>query len=100
MTDGQWHHLVTTYDGAAECLYVDEVRQRWVARWGGSVPANTYDLTIGINLVDPNPKYGEVGSSFDGLIDEPMIWNRALSEKEIEFLYQSQGGTPAGQTWR
>jgi hypothetical protein len=28
--------------------------------------------------------------SFRGLIAEPMMWNRALSEKEIAFLYQSQ----------
>jgi hypothetical protein len=66
------------------------VRQQRVAHWQGHIPANDYDLTIGINLVDPNPKFDEVGSSFDGLIDEPMIWNRALSPEEVTFLYDSQ----------
>ena len=61
-------------------------------------------MTLGINLIDPNPEYGEVsesfggpvddkgevGASFDGLMDEPMIWNRALSEEEVKSLYQSQ----------
>ena len=29
---------------------------------------------------------------FDGLIDEVGIWNRALSDKEIENLYKSSSG--------
>lgn len=90
VTDGQWHHLATTYDGTKILLYVDGVRQRHNMAWNGKVPANSYDLTIGINLVDPNPQYNEVGASFDGLIDEPMIFNRALSPAEIKFLFNSQ----------
>ncbi|HTJ00108.1 MAG TPA: sigma-70 family RNA polymerase sigma factor [Dongiaceae bacterium] len=90
VADGKWHHVVTTYNGLFQFLYVDGVRQREVGRWRGTVPTNAFDLTIGINRVDPNPEYGEVGASFDGLIDEPMIWNRALSEAEVVFLYQSQ----------
>jgi hypothetical protein len=90
VTDGEWHHLAITYDGSVEIVYVDGVRQQRVAHWAGRVPANSYDLTIGMNLVDPNPAYNEVGASFDGLIDEPMIYNRALSTNEIKFLFESQ----------
>jgi hypothetical protein len=90
VTDGEWHHLVVTYNGTEQILYVDGVRQQRVARWQGRVPANSYDLTIGMNLVDPNSEYNEVGASFDGLIDEPMIFNRALSTNEISFLFDSQ----------
>ena len=90
VTDGEWHHLAVTYDGSVETVYVDGVRQQRVAHWTGRVPANSYDLTIGMNLVDPNPAYNEVGASFDGLIDEPMIYNRALSTNEIKFLFESQ----------
>jgi hypothetical protein len=35
-------------------------------------------------------KEDDLGSSFRGLIDEPMMWNRALSTNEVAFLYQSQ----------
>jgi RNA polymerase sigma factor (sigma-70 family) len=90
VTDGEWHHLAITYDGSVEIVYVDGVRQQRIAHWQGRVPANSFDLTIGMNLVDPNPGYNEVGASFDGLIDEPMIFNRALSPKEISFLFDSQ----------
>jgi RNA polymerase sigma factor (sigma-70 family) len=90
VTDGQWHLVATTYNGAEEYFYVDGVRQKSANRWTGRVPANKHDLTIGINLVDPNLKFDEVGASFDGTIDEPMIWSRALSPPEIAFLCESQ----------
>ena len=90
VTDGKWHHLAVTYNGGEQILYVDGAPQQRIARWHGRVPANSYDLTIGMNLVDPNPKYDEVGASFDGLIDEPMIFNRALTPKEVSFLFDSQ----------
>lgn len=90
VTDGKWHHLAATYDGAEINLYVDGVRQRHALRWKGIVPANSYDLTIGMNLADPNPQFNEVGSSFDGLIGDPMVYNRALSSNEIKFLFDSQ----------
>jgi hypothetical protein len=33
--------------------------------------------------------------SFRGLIDEPMMWERALSPEEVAFLFESQNGSPA-----
>jgi hypothetical protein len=90
MADGKWHHVAVTYNGAEEIFYVDGVPQTRTSWWQGRVPSNSHDLTIGINLVDPNPEYNEVGASFDGLIDEPMIYNRALSTNEIKFLFESQ----------
>ncbi|HEY3762820.1 MAG TPA: sigma-70 family RNA polymerase sigma factor [Verrucomicrobiae bacterium] len=91
VTDGQWHQVAVTYDGAEEVLYVDGVAQkRGIKWWHGSVPSNSHDLTIGINLIDPNLKFNEVGASFDGLMDEPMMFNRALSANEIKFLFNSQ----------
>ena len=90
VTDGQWHHVAITYDGLVESVYVDGARQRHMTNGTGSIPPNSYDLTIGMNLVDPNPKYNEVDASFDGLMDEPMIFNRALSPNEVKFLFESQ----------
>lgn len=90
VTDGQWHHVAVTYNGWEEVAYIDGVRQLAMSHWRGTVSANDHDLTIGINLVDPNPQYNEVGASFDGLMDEPMMFNRALSPAEIKFLFNSQ----------
>ena len=90
VADGKWHHVAVTYNGAEEIFYVDGVPQTRTSWWQERVPSNSHDLTIGINLVDPNPQYNEVGASFDGLIDEPMIYNRALSTNEVKFLFESQ----------
>ena len=92
VTDGQWHHLAVTYNGEELHLYVDGWPQQHVARWEGRVPANSFDLTLGMNLVNPNPKFNEVGASLDGLMDDAMIFNRALSDDEVQALFKSQGG--------
>lgn len=90
VTDGTWHHVVTTYDGMQQRMYVDGTLQDNVASWTGSIPSNSFDLLLGINLINPDPDVGEVGASLGGLIDDPMIFDRALSEKEVKYLYRSQ----------
>jgi len=92
VTDGQWHHLAVTYNGDELHLYVDGWPQQHVSRWEGRIPANSFDLTLGMNLVNPNPKFNEVGASLDGLMDDAMIFNRALSDEEVQALFKSQGG--------
>jgi len=90
--DGAWHHVVGTFDGTVQRLYLDNQQLGHSSHsWVGRVAENTYDLTIAGNRSDPDPKFGEVGASFDGLIDEVMIFNRALSPDEIRQLYESAG---------
>jgi hypothetical protein len=45
-----------------------------------------------MDLVNPNPKFNEVRASLDGLMDDAMIYNRALSDDEVQALFKSQGG--------
>jgi hypothetical protein len=92
VADGRWHHLAVTYNGAELHLYVDGWPQQRVSRWVGRIPANSFDLTLGMNLVNPNPKFNEVGASLDGMMDDAMIFNRALTGDEIQALFKSQGG--------
>lgn len=89
VNDGQWHQVVVTYDGSAQRLYVDGL-QRQVRRWSGVMPNNSSDLTLGSNRTTPDPKFGEVGASFGGLMDDVMMFNRALSTPEVAALYDSQ----------
>ena len=87
VADGQWHQVVATIDGKGQRLYVDGKPQGRPVVFKGNVAANKYNLVIGCNQSDP-PE--ELGQSFMGAIDEPMMWDRALSTNEIAFLYQSQ----------
>jgi RNA polymerase sigma factor (sigma-70 family) len=88
--DGKWHHIIVACDGTEQRLYVDGKQQGETLRWNkpGRVGATNFNLVIGCNR--SNLQEEDLGMSFRGLIDEPMIWNRALSPEEIAFLYESQ----------
>jgi RNA polymerase sigma factor (sigma-70 family) len=89
VADGQWHQVVATFDGAGEVLYVDgqpEAKLHW--KTPGQAGATDFNLVIGCNR--SNLTEDDLGKSFRGLIDEPMVWNRALSASEVTFLYRSQ----------
>jgi hypothetical protein len=89
--DGQWHHVVMSFDGTEELLYVDgQLQGKFHWKQPGRVGATDFNLMIGCNRSNVAATEDDLGTSFRGLIDEPMIWNRALSEKEVTFLFESQ----------
>ena len=71
-----WTHLAATFDGANLRLYVNGalVATRAVA---GSMSASTGVLRIGGNAT--------WGEWFGGLVDDVRVYNRALSQTEIQF---------------
>jgi formylglycine-generating enzyme required for sulfatase activity len=96
--DGQWHHVAATYDGTVHRLYLDGQRISNECARRGRVPANNYDLTIGEN--QSNRADTDTETSFNGMMDDVMMFNRALSAEEIRMLYDSQlggGGVSAPQ---
>ena len=89
--DGKWHHIVATFDGRLDVVYVDgkyQAKRRWEK--SEHVGASDFNLVIGCNRSNTDPKEDDLGVSFRGLIDEPMMWNRGLSPEEVTVLYQSQ----------
>lgn len=89
--DGQWHHIVATFDGRLEVIYMDgkyQTKRRWDK--SGRAGASDFNLVIGCNRSNLDPKEDDLGVSFRGLIDEPMMWNRALLPEEVALLHQSQ----------
>lgn len=76
----QWNHIVGTYNGATMRLYANNslVNSKSVSL---NIGANNQDLLIGKWLS---------GSSINGLIDDVMIFNRALNSTEIQEIYEGQ----------
>ncbi|HPG38885.1 MAG TPA: MBL fold metallo-hydrolase [bacterium] len=81
VADGQWHQVVATFDGREQLFFVDGLPEGMPLQWDstGQVGKTDFNLFIGCNL-DKNV-------SFRGVIDEPMVWSRALSVREVAFLY-------------
>lgn len=71
----QWSHLVSTYDGQNQRLYVNGVLVSSRAQTG-LIKTSTGLLRIGGNSI-----WGEY---FQGYIDEVKIYNRALTSAEIQ----------------
>ena len=75
-----WTHLATTYDGSMQRLYVNGVEVASRARTGSIVPSDDV-LSIGGDSIS--------GKSFKGYLDEIRIYNRALTDNEIQADMES-----------
>ena len=87
---GAWTHVGLTYDGTMLRLYVNgtEVASRTAS---GQLTASTSPLWIG-----GNSPFGEY---FAGLIDDVRVYNRALTQAEIQTdLATPLGSSPSGDT--
>ena len=79
--DTNWHHVVGIYNGSNVLLYVDGVlgTKTQGALSGPTKTGATTPLTIGSDL--------GLAYEVNGSIDNVMIYNRALSAREIQSLY-------------
>jgi hypothetical protein len=77
-----WTHLALVYDGSILKLYKDGVLAASLAT-SGNLVANFKEINIGRFPTDALQR-------FNGIIDEVRIYNRALSDAEIQALYQAK----------
>ncbi|EAR62751.1 hypothetical protein MED92_06518 [Oceanospirillum sp. MED92] len=87
--DDTWRHLVWTRSGTQNCLYMDKVLQG--CRTLGA--ANITLANNGLVLAQEQDSVGGgfVGSqAFDGLMDEVLFYDKALSSAEITFIHDLQ----------
>ncbi|MFZ4058434.1 MAG: LamG-like jellyroll fold domain-containing protein [Ferruginibacter sp.] len=80
ITDGNWHYLVGTYDGANLKIYVD-----------GVLEATTADASP--VMTGANPLYLGTSAGFNkynGSMDEISVWNTALAPAQITSLIGQQ----------
>ena len=79
VTDGDWHHVAGTYDGSDFKLYLDGAVDAQVSP--GTKP-DTHDNFLFIGGCD-------IGNYWmTGTIDEVVLYERALSEKELNELIE------------
>ena len=75
-----WHHVTATWDGSTARMYIngDYETSKAVAITHGD---SGDDLGIGANVDDPT------GRAFEGYIDDVRIYDRPLSDLEVQELY-------------
>jgi hypothetical protein len=86
--DGEWHHFVAITDAEALAfgtrLYIDG--QNYSENLAPpALAANGLRMRIG-----DNP--GAVGREWEGAIDDIAIWDRVLTEDEVEYLWNNGAG--------
>jgi len=80
-----WVHVVTTYDGNINKLYINGVLVSCENQYG-YLSQNENDLIFGGWFYSPDGECNYVGS-FPGKLDDIGMWNRCLSDEEISKLY-------------
>jgi hypothetical protein len=87
LTKGVWHHVAGTYDGMNVSLYIDghiPVSPNGTVGTGaqsGTLLQNDLPVSIGWN--------GAFGEVWSGLIDEVQIFNRALTDAEVQSIFDA-----------
>ena len=79
--DTDWHHVAVTYDGSVMKIFLDGL-QRTSTPNTGNLRSSTSDVYIGKQTTS---------KPFTGIIDEMLVYERALTETEILEIY---GSTP------
>jgi uncharacterized repeat protein (TIGR01451 family) len=83
INDGNWHHVVHTYDGDTTKIYVDgKLENAKIIR--GSIPTVNSPLIIGANLSS-----GLITNRFNGSIDEPFLTAESLTYDQIKNMYET-----------
>ena len=86
---GEWHYVAGTYDGTKLQLYIDG--QPWGAPnyHSGAISPMLPDSFVSVGSEDGRRicPFCTGNRYFNGQIDEPAIYNRALSASEIQAIY-------------
>jgi hypothetical protein len=80
ISDDNWHNLIYTYSNRNEKVYIDGILS--MSNYDNTTEIVNYNspFTIGAKAA---PSYDK----WDGQIDDIGIWNRALTQQEINNLY-------------
>jgi uncharacterized protein (TIGR02145 family) len=85
-SDNVWHHIVGTFDGSINKLYIDG---NLISSIISTHPISySSDGIIAFGRDGNNPSLST--ALYQGKLDDIGIWNRALTQQEITNLYNSQ----------
>jgi len=83
-----WYHVVAVWDGIEQRIHVDGVLADKITNDRLVLNATSIGVGHGARLGTQAKSASRAGRYFQGLIDEVAIFKRALSEDEIQVLFQ------------
>ena len=83
--DGNWHHVVFTYNSSGINLYIDGSASGSNTTNITPVQASTDNFMIGARKISTPEKF------FNGSIDEVAVWNTALTSTQVAEIYNGTG---------
>ncbi len=86
-TEGLWHHAAATYDGGTWKLYLDGNLERTLAVNQPPEAGTVQRAALGSSL--RSVADNTINGYFNGALDETRIWNRALTQGEIQTQHES-----------
>jgi hypothetical protein len=89
VTSGVFHHAAVTYDGSSEVLYLDGAAVASTSNFTQTAYASTYYYQFGTGTGSGMPGMPAGWYQFNGLIDEPSLYSRALTPQEVFSIYQA-----------
>lgn len=79
---GEWYHFTGTYDGSTVRAYIDGEQMAEAGGLSGSIGDSGIDVHIGTSTY-------AWSDAFKGVLDEVAIFNKALSEGDIQYIMEN-----------
>lgn len=92
LNDGNWHHIIITYDGSHLAngvhIYVDSLNDSPLTIIKDTLGTNTVINTLNFQI---SGREG-IDTIWNGKIDEIVIYNKELTQEEVTYRYNSGNG--------
>ena len=84
LSTGTFYHIFFIYDGSKVYLYLNNSSDATPVSYSSGIYNSSIDFSVGCYFSDAGTGVG----FFDGLVDELIIWNTALTEAERTRVYK------------
>jgi MSHA biogenesis protein MshQ len=87
IADDNWQHIVWTREGSQNCLFIDKELQGCVSLT--TLPLDIQSLILGQEQDSVGGGFSS-SQAFDGLLDELLVFDSAISPDDIAIIYDNQ----------